>query len=62
MDNALVHGLVYQGNGWAEQLGARILIGSTQCRPQFLDLRPKLAAVAAIYRVPLFILPYTFFG
>lgn len=61
MDNALVDRFIDKRDGRRKEFAAFLLVMTGQRGPQFLDLRPKLAAVAAVDLVPLYVLPDALF-
>lgn len=61
MDNAFVDRLIDKRDGRRKEFAALLLVMTGQRGPQFLDLRPELAAVTTVDLVPLYVLPDAFF-
>jgi len=62
VNNTLIYSFVNERNGRGKQFATGIFVVSTKGRPQLFDLRPKLAAIAAIDRVSLNVLPDSLFS
>lgn len=61
VDKSFVNRLIYKRNRWVEQVRTAGFVARCDGGSQSLDLSPKFASVAAVVRVPFFVLPNSLF-